>query len=310
MSSSGMIPPPNTTMSHASRSASSVDELAEQRHVGAGEHREADQVGVLLDGGLDDLLGRLVEPGVDDLVAGVAQRPRDDLGAAVVPVEPGLADDDPDRPGRRRRSWRRVSELACSWPPASRRDPATPRTVPAWSTAAVTSYHRAGDAISASVVDPLQSFLVGLSTPDPGSTHTYGSPSSGSSRPRRRRSSASATPAGAPRSGPSLAPAVARPASTPAREGRCSAAFRRSPSSSASPRCPSRPAARVTAGDRSRLSRRPPTTGWSPPTPSAAPAASPAATCSTAAATRLPRLPPRRSRRRRAMPTWSPRPRR
>ena len=99
MSSSGMIPPPKTTMSEASRSASSSTSAPEERHVRAGEHREADQVGVLLDRGLDDLLGRLVQAGVDDLVAGVAQRPGHDLGAAVVPVEAGLGDHDAEPHG-------------------------------------------------------------------------------------------------------------------------------------------------------------------------------------------------------------------
>ena len=64
--------------------------------MGAGEHREPDQVGVLLDRGLHDLLRRLVQARVDHLVPGVAQRAGDDLRAAVVPVEPGLADDDAD----------------------------------------------------------------------------------------------------------------------------------------------------------------------------------------------------------------------
>ena len=79
---------------------------AEERHVRPGEHREADQVGVLLDRGLDDLLGRLVQAGVDDLVAGVAQRAGHDLGAAVVAVEAGLADHDaqPPAPSVRSRS--------------------------------------------------------------------------------------------------------------------------------------------------------------------------------------------------------------
>ena len=73
-----------------------VDQLPEKRHVRAREHGQSDQVGVLLDGGLDDLLGRLVQPGVDDLVAGVAEGARHDLGAPVVPVQPGLPDDDAD----------------------------------------------------------------------------------------------------------------------------------------------------------------------------------------------------------------------
>jgi hypothetical protein len=64
--------------------------------VGAREHAEPDGVHVLLDRGGHDLLGRLVESGVDDLEAPVAQGARDDLGAAVVPVEPGLGNDDAD----------------------------------------------------------------------------------------------------------------------------------------------------------------------------------------------------------------------
>ena len=40
--------------------------------------------------------GRLVQAGVDDLHAGVPQGAGDDLGAAVVPVQAGLGDDDPD----------------------------------------------------------------------------------------------------------------------------------------------------------------------------------------------------------------------
>ena len=39
----------------------------------AGEDREPDRVGVLLEGGLGDLLGRLEETGVDHLEPGVAQ---------------------------------------------------------------------------------------------------------------------------------------------------------------------------------------------------------------------------------------------
>ena len=75
------------------------DDLRHQRHVGAGEDREADRVGVLLDHGGDDLLGRLVQAGVDDLHPGVAKRAGDDLRATVVSVEPRLGDDDADRAG-------------------------------------------------------------------------------------------------------------------------------------------------------------------------------------------------------------------
>ena len=110
MSASGMMPPPNTTMSAASRSREQLDDPGEQRHVRAGQHRQPDRVGVLLDGGLDDLLRRLVQAGVDDLHPGVAQRPGDDLGAAVVTVEAGLGDHDAD--GSRSRSRGRGSTAA------------------------------------------------------------------------------------------------------------------------------------------------------------------------------------------------------
>ena len=71
-----------------------IDPAREKRGVGAGEDGQADDVGVLLDRGLDDLLGRLVQAGVDDLHAGIAQRPRDDLGAAIVPIEARFCHDD------------------------------------------------------------------------------------------------------------------------------------------------------------------------------------------------------------------------
>ena len=61
----------------------------------AGEDREADQVDVLLDGGRDDLLRREPDALVDDLEAGVARSHGDLLRAVAVPVEPGLADEDP-----------------------------------------------------------------------------------------------------------------------------------------------------------------------------------------------------------------------
>ena len=99
MSASGMIPPPNTTMSAASALAQQLDHLGEQGQVRARQHRQPDRVGVLLDRGLDDLLRRLVQAGVDDLDAGVAQRAGHHLGAAVVAVEPGLGDDDAHRSG-------------------------------------------------------------------------------------------------------------------------------------------------------------------------------------------------------------------
>src|SRR5512135_2152099 len=78
-----------------------LQDLREERVVGAREDREADDVHVLLDRGRRDLLGRLAQPRVDDLHAGVAQRARDDLGAPVVAVEARLGDQDPNRSGHR-----------------------------------------------------------------------------------------------------------------------------------------------------------------------------------------------------------------
>src|SRR5579884_2305561 len=73
-----------------------LEDPRHQRHVRAGEDRQPDRVGVLLDHGLDNLLGRLVKPRVDHLHPRVAKRAGDDLGAAVVPVEAGLGYDDAD----------------------------------------------------------------------------------------------------------------------------------------------------------------------------------------------------------------------
>ena len=60
------------------------------------QHRHADRVHVLIEGGLDDLLCGLVQPGVDDLEPRLAQCQGDDLGSAVVTIQTGLGDEDPD----------------------------------------------------------------------------------------------------------------------------------------------------------------------------------------------------------------------
>ena len=70
-----------------------LDDAREERHVRAGEDREADDVDVLLHRRARDHLRRLVEAGVDDLHAGITQRGGDDLRAAVVAVETGLGDE-------------------------------------------------------------------------------------------------------------------------------------------------------------------------------------------------------------------------
>ena len=64
---------------------------------GGGIIPEADCVGVLLEGRLDDLLGGLVHARVDHFHPGIAQRPCHDLGTAVMAIEPSLRDDDADR---------------------------------------------------------------------------------------------------------------------------------------------------------------------------------------------------------------------
>ena len=71
-----------------------VQDSGDEGHVRSGEDRDADGVGVLLNGGLDDLLRRLMKAGVDHLHPGVAKRACDDLGAAVMAVETGFCDHD------------------------------------------------------------------------------------------------------------------------------------------------------------------------------------------------------------------------
>ena len=62
----------------------------------AGQDREADDVDVLLLGGIGDHLRRLAQAGVDHLEALVAQPAGEDLGAAIVAVEARLGDQDAD----------------------------------------------------------------------------------------------------------------------------------------------------------------------------------------------------------------------
>ena len=61
MSSAGIVPPTVTTHVVDALLAQQLDDARDERHVGAGEDREPDGVGVLLDHRLDDLLGRLVQ---------------------------------------------------------------------------------------------------------------------------------------------------------------------------------------------------------------------------------------------------------
>ena len=63
-------------------------------HVRAAEDRQSDHVRILLQRGGGDLFGRLPEARVDHFHAGVPKRAGNDFGAAVVPVQPWLGDDD------------------------------------------------------------------------------------------------------------------------------------------------------------------------------------------------------------------------
>ena len=87
MSTSGMIPPTTTSTSSNPFSFSSSITPRADVHVRAGQDRQPDGIGVLLQRRRHDLLRRLTQAGVDHFHARVAQRARDHLGAAVVAVE-------------------------------------------------------------------------------------------------------------------------------------------------------------------------------------------------------------------------------
>ncbi len=70
--------------------------LAEVMHVGARQDRQADGVDILLYGSVHDHLRGLAQPGIDDLHTRVAQGTSDDLRTAIVPVETGLRDQNPN----------------------------------------------------------------------------------------------------------------------------------------------------------------------------------------------------------------------
>ena len=91
MSTSGMMPPNHHEHVVQPLGFEQVHQAGRDVVVGAGENRQADDVGVLLQRGRGDLLRRLAQAGVDDLHPRVAQRARDDLGAPVVPIKPGFA---------------------------------------------------------------------------------------------------------------------------------------------------------------------------------------------------------------------------
>ncbi len=94
MSTSGMMPPTTTSTSSSPCVAQQLHDPRTDVIVRARQDGQADDVGVFLEGRRDNLLGRLPQAGVDDFHARVTKGARDDLGAAVVPVETRLGDDD------------------------------------------------------------------------------------------------------------------------------------------------------------------------------------------------------------------------
>jgi hypothetical protein len=71
-----------------------LDDPRDERHVRPGEHREAHDVDILVQGGLGHHLRGLPQPGVDHLHPGVAQGSRDHLRSAIVAVQARLGDED------------------------------------------------------------------------------------------------------------------------------------------------------------------------------------------------------------------------
>ena len=92
------MPPTTTGTSPRAGLPQPVEHGRHELHVRAGQHRQADAVHVLVDRGRDDLRGGEPDALVDDLEAGVARPHRHLLGAVGVPVEPGLADQQPQPP--------------------------------------------------------------------------------------------------------------------------------------------------------------------------------------------------------------------
>ncbi len=80
------------------RSVEQLRHARDERHVRPGQDGQPDDVDVLLERGRGDHLGRLAEARVDDLEPLVPKPPGEHLGAAIVAVEPGLRDEDLDRP--------------------------------------------------------------------------------------------------------------------------------------------------------------------------------------------------------------------
>ena len=72
-----------------------LEEARHEHEVGVAHHRARDHIDVLVAGGDREAAGRLPEAGVDDVGTAVAEEPGDELDAAVMAVEPGLAQEHP-----------------------------------------------------------------------------------------------------------------------------------------------------------------------------------------------------------------------
>ncbi len=86
-------------MSSARLSLQQVDDPREQRHVRAGEHREADRVSASVSAVRMICSGRPAQPGVHHFDAGIAEGSGHDLRAAIMTIESRFGDHDPQRRG-------------------------------------------------------------------------------------------------------------------------------------------------------------------------------------------------------------------
>jgi len=68
----------------------------EDRHVGAGEHRNTDYIDVFLERRFRDHLRGLTKAGVNDFHSGIPQGSGNNLGAAVVTIQTGFSDENSD----------------------------------------------------------------------------------------------------------------------------------------------------------------------------------------------------------------------
>ena len=95
--------PPTTIGTVAAQPAArkSFEHVDDEHAVGSGQDRQADHMDALVAGRAPrSLRGREADALVDDLHADVACLDRDLFGAVAVAVEPGLADEDLERPAQ------------------------------------------------------------------------------------------------------------------------------------------------------------------------------------------------------------------